>query len=112
MHLYKILPTALWESRTDVVPPTPMDERDGFIHLSTGLQLRETASKHFGNQTRLTLVIVESDALAPDTLRWEVSRGGARFPHVHGELPLSLVIEARELVGDEAGVFAFPAESA
>ncbi len=92
------------------MPPAPIDEQDGFIHLSTGAQLRETAQKHFANQTELTLIVVDSDALGADTLRWEVSRGGALFPHVHGVLPLSAVVEANELVGDQAGAFVFPSD--
>ena len=108
MRLYKILSTVLWQTRTDQVPPAPIDEQDGFIHLSTGAQLRETAEKHFANQTQLTLIVVDSDALAADSLRWEVSRGDALFPHVYGAVPLSAVIETSELVGDQAGAFEFP----
>ncbi len=110
MLLYKILSTSLWEARGGEVPPAPIDEQDGFIHLSTGAQLRETAEKHFANRTELTLIVVDSDALEADSLRWEVSRGGDLFPHVYGALPLSAVIETSELVGDQAGAFEFPAD--
>jgi uncharacterized protein (DUF952 family) len=33
-------------------------------------------------------------------LRWEVSRGGARFPHLYGELPVAAVVAAEPLPDD------------
>ena len=78
-----------------------VDARDGFIHLSTAAQVRETAAKHFAGATDLTLVAVDADAL-DGALKWEISRGGDRFPHLYGALPLAAVLWAKPLpLGDD-----------
>ena len=61
----------------------PIDLADGFIHFSTAEQVRETAAKHFAGQTDLLLVAIDGGRLG-DALKYEVSRGGALFPHLYG----------------------------
>jgi uncharacterized protein (DUF952 family) len=61
------------------------DRRDGFIHFSTAEQLPESARRHRAGQAGLVLVAVEATRLG-ERLRWESSRGGALFPHLHGPL--------------------------
>lgn len=73
---------------------SPIDVRDGFIHLSTAGQLRETAAKHFAGGEDLLLVAVSANQLA---LKWEPSRGGALFPHLYAPLMLTAVLWVREL---------------
>ena len=95
---YKILTSAQWaQFQADAVfTGAPVDLADGYIHLSTQDQLQGTLDKHFAGQTGL--IIAEID-LAPlsDVLRWEVSRGGALFPHIYAPLPLSAVRSWREV---------------
>jgi uncharacterized protein (DUF952 family) len=90
--IYKICPEVLWREaeRAGVFAGAPVDVRDGFIHLSTAAQVRETAAKHFGGRGDLLLIAVDADALGPG-LRYEPSRGGDLFPHVYGPLPLAAV---------------------
>jgi uncharacterized protein (DUF952 family) len=90
--IYKICPAALWRGaeRDGVFRGAPVDRTDGFIHCSDASQLAETARRHFAGQTDLVLVSIDADALGP-ALRWEPSRGGALFPHLYGDLPLSAV---------------------
>jgi uncharacterized protein (DUF952 family) len=80
----------------------PVDLADGFIHLSTAEQLDETVDKHFAGQDDLHIAAVDLAALG-DAVRWEVSRGGALFPHIYAPLPLSAVIAYGPLERDEAG---------
>lgn len=85
--IYKICPEALWreaEARS-VFAGAPVDLADGFIHFSTGAQLRETAARHFAGQDDLLLIAVAADRLGP-ALRYEPSRGGALFPHLYASL--------------------------
>jgi len=105
--LYKIMPRALWESRVGAMPWAPVDRADGFVHLSDADQVRETAAKHFAGQTGLLLLDVDPAKLAPETLKWEPSRGGALFPHVYGDVPVEAVARIRPLPWTEAG-FVFP----
>jgi ornithine lipid ester-linked acyl 2-hydroxylase len=68
----------------------PVDLADGYIHLSAADQVQGTLDKHFAGQAGL--VIAEIDlAMLGDAVRWEVSRGGALFPHVYGVLPMAAV---------------------
>lgn len=90
--IYKICPRILWrEAEADhVFRGAPVDLADGFIHFSNSEQVEETAAKHFASVHDLVLVAVEADRLGP-ALKYEVSRGGARFPHLYGPLPMEAV---------------------
>jgi uncharacterized protein (DUF952 family) len=70
----------------------PVDLADGYIHMSTADQLDETLTKHFAGQTGLVIASINLDLLG-DALKWEISRGGALFPHYYGKLPLSAVTD-------------------
>lgn len=85
----------------------PVDLADGYIHLSTREQAAETAAKHFAGQDNLVMVMVD---LAPfgEAIKWEVSRGGALFPHLYADLPLSAVAGKVVLRLDEQGQHLFP----
>ncbi|MDP3255750.1 MAG: DUF952 domain-containing protein [Bosea sp. (in: a-proteobacteria)] len=85
--IYKICPDSLWraaeaEGRFD---GAAIDLSDGYIHFSTGDQLRETAAKHFAGQRDLLLIAVDGNKLG-EALRYEPSRGGALFPHLYASL--------------------------
>jgi uncharacterized protein (DUF952 family) len=108
-NIYKICPEALWreaekEGRFD---GAPIDLADGFIHFSTAGQAVETAAKHFAGQDKLLLVAVDQAALG-DALKYEVSRGGALFPHLYAPLPFSAVKWAKPLPLGPDGRHVFP----
>jgi uncharacterized protein (DUF952 family) len=107
---FKIASREEWEAteRTGVFPGSPADLRDGFVHLSTAEQVRETAAKHFAGRADLVLLDVALDRLDAGTLRWEPSRGGALFPHVHGPLRRGAVARIRPLPLGSDGRHEFP----
>ena len=72
----------------------PVDLADGYIHMSTADQLDETLAKHFTGQTGLVIATIDLTQLGV-ALKWEVSRGGARFPHYYGALPLAAVVQTK-----------------
>ena len=74
----------------------PIDLADGFIHFSTADQVKETAAKHFAAETGLQLLACKAESFG-DALKWEVSRGGALFPHLYRPLNLSEVLWSNEL---------------
>lgn len=74
----------------------PVDLADGYIHLSTVSQVDGTLEKHFAGQHGLVIAEIDLAALGDD-IRWEVSRGGALFPHVYAVLPMSAVKGVRKL---------------
>lgn len=90
--IYKIVTIAQWHGAepAGVFEGAPIDVADGFIHFSAADQVEETAAKHFAGQDDLLLVAVDPARLTGD-LRWEVSRGGASFPHLYGPLALAEV---------------------
>lgn len=85
----------------------PIDIQDGYIHLSTAAQLTETVDKHFADQPDLWVAAVDLDALG-DAIKWEVSRGGAEFPHLYGALTLETVVAYSPLERIEDGSVALP----
>ena len=83
------------------------DVRDGFIHFSSGDQLKATADKYFAGQHGLVLVAID-DAMLGDGLKWEPSRGGALFPHLYGALDVVAAVWVKPLPLDASGGHIFP----
>jgi uncharacterized protein (DUF952 family) len=107
--IYKIAPEALWREAesTGRFLGAPIDLTDGFIHFSTAGQVEETAAKHFAGQGDLLLVAVDADRLG-DALKYEVSRGGALFPHLYAPLDLDAVAWTKKLPLGPDGRHIFP----
>lgn len=97
-RVYKICSASQWIGcdESGALPPSPVDLRDGYIHLSTGAQVRETARLHFAGQDDLWLLAVDTATLG-DAVRWEPSRGGDLFPHLYGELVRAAIVHADPL---------------
>jgi uncharacterized protein (DUF952 family) len=74
----------------------PADLADGYIHLSAADQLQGTLDKHFAGQAGLVIAEINLSAVT-DALKWEVSRGGALFPHVYGALNIAAVVGHRAI---------------
>ncbi|MBZ9907580.1 MULTISPECIES: DUF952 domain-containing protein [unclassified Mesorhizobium] len=108
--IYKITPQAPWREAEAKgrFAGAPIDTADGFIHFSTAAQARETAAKHFQGQTDLLLVAVDGTRLG-DALKYEISRGGALFPHLYGVLDLKAVLWVKPLPLGADGTHQFPA---
>lgn len=96
--IYKLFRTPEWQAlKADgTTLGAPIDLTDGYIHFSTADQAAETAAKHFAGVEGLWLVAVE-DAAVADNLKWEVSRGGAEFPHLYAPLRMDQVAWAQPL---------------
>jgi uncharacterized protein (DUF952 family) len=111
MLIYKIAEEAQWAAAAahGGFDGSADDKRDGFIHLSTAAQARETAAKHFAGRAGLVLAAVHVEQLGA-LLKWEPSRGGALFPHVYGALPMSAVAWTRPLTLGADGHHKFPDE--
>lgn len=108
--IYKIVPEALWrEAETNgSFSGAPIDLADGFIHFSTAGQARETAAKHFAGQAGLLLIAIDGTRLG-EALKYEISRGGALFPHLYAPLDLEAVLWMRPLPLGADGLHQFPA---
>jgi uncharacterized protein (DUF952 family) len=109
--IYKICREALWREAEAAgrFSGAPVDLADGYIHFSTGGQLRETAAKHFAGQAGLLLIAIDDTSLGAK-LRYEPSRGGALFPHLYDQLdpkvarwiaPLPLKADGTHLIAED-----------
>jgi len=111
--IYKIVTAQEWATAlaNGLFAGSSVDIVDGFIHFSTQAQVAETAARHFAGKEGLVLVAVEEASLG-SSLVYEVSRGGALFPHLYGPLPTALARFALPLplgpdgAHDFAGIFA------
>jgi uncharacterized protein (DUF952 family) len=88
--IYKILLPAEWAAfeasgASGVFVGSPLDRRDGFVHLSTREQVAGTVERHFAGEPELVVLAVEADPLR-EWLRWEGS-----FPHLYAPLARSAV---------------------
>lgn len=112
MLIYKIVDRAAWQAAMaeGVFHGSADDVRDGFIHFSTGVQAPTTARKHFPGRDDLVLVAFDAQSFGPE-LRWEVSRGGDRFPHLYAPLKTALAIWVKDLPVGADGVHVFPQEN-
>ena len=75
------------------------DQQDGFIHLSTAVQLRRCLSKFFKGCDDAVCLMVNYSSIE-DKVKWEVKSD--LHPHWYGPLPLSAVVKEQKLVlGDD-----------
>jgi uncharacterized protein (DUF952 family) len=111
--IFKILTRQQWDAAQaeGVFRGASIDLQDGYIHFSTADQAQETAAKHFAGQDDLVLAAVNAARLG-EKLVYEVSRGGALFPHLYAPLDLSHVLWVKPLAINAAGLHLFPDLSA
>lgn len=109
--IYKLCPIEEWiaAQNSGKFGGSAVDKRDGYIHFSSGGQLRETARRHFTEHDSLVLLAVDASRLG-DALKWEPSRGGDLFPHLYAPMPLDAVTQAIPLTRDPQGEWLFPQE--
>ena len=108
--IYKIVSRSLWREAEAKgrFEGAPVDLKDGYIHFSTGAQIRETAERHFSGEDGLLLLAIDATALGA-ALKWEPSRGGQLFPHLYGPLALNTVLWIEDLPLAPDGHHTFPA---
>lgn len=96
--VYKIMTEADFEAamREGRFHGSADDLRVGFIHLSGAHQVAGTLATHFAGHADLVLLALDAARLGGD-LKWEESRGGALFPHLHAPLDLTAMLWAEPL---------------
>lgn len=107
--IYHVCRRAEWQTAkaAGVYAGSSQDAADGFIHFSTGRQVRASAARHRAGQRGLVLLTVDAGALGA-ALKWEPARGGDLFPHLYGPLPVAAVIRVDALPLGPDGVHRFP----
>jgi uncharacterized protein (DUF952 family) len=106
MQIYKILRSDEWSAMqaANETAGSPIDLTDGFVHFSTAEQVMETAAKHFAGAVDLWLIAADTNRMAK--LKWEISRGGAEFPHLYETFKMDHVVWAKDLpIGKDGHIF-------
>ncbi|MBS0240902.1 MAG: DUF952 domain-containing protein [Proteobacteria bacterium] len=114
--VYKVCSSVEWLEalRKGVYRGSADDQRDGFIHFSTGGQLRGTLDRHFsvaGGSGRKGLLLLAFDAARLGAnLRWEPARDGSLFPHLYGDLDPRIALSEHPLDLDPSGRHILPGD--
>lgn len=86
--VYKILSNSDWQTAVgEGTTRTALDERDGYVHLSTHAQVGDTLALHYHGAENVRLL--EYNLADLSDVRWEPSRGGQMFPHLYGQLHIN-----------------------
>lgn len=98
MTIFKIFQPHEWLQivQTQRFKGSADDLRDGFIHLSAADQLAGTLEKYYADFPHIIIASVESQNWGSH-LKWELSRGGASFPHLYTDLLMRDVTQYWEL---------------
>ena len=109
--VYKLLLAQEWEGleTSRVFLGTPLDIKDGYVHLSTAAQVVETARRHFKNKGPLVLAEFSSSDFGA-SLKYEAARDGSLFPHQFGDLKHAQVKRYWALKERGDGTYEFPEE--
>ena len=107
--VYKVCSKDEWDQATinQFYSGSDVDNKDGFIHLSTKKQLHETVTKHFRGKKNLIIISFNSDKIK-DNLKWEISRNGDLFPHYYGNLETNFAENTYNLHLNADGIHEFP----
>lgn len=111
--VYKILaPRDYQAAKALGHPRTELDVGDGYVHLSTSVQVGETLALHYKDVEGVYLLefAVADLEIMPGALRWELSRGGQLFPHLYADLKIAWTKRQWILPLDEAGVPQVPGD--
>lgn len=96
--VYKVADRAVYDASVaaGTFVGQPIDKADGYIHFSSAEQLSETIRLCFAGLSGQVLFQVPTAPFG-EAMKWEASRGGALFPHLYAELPMSAVGEVAHI---------------
>ena len=94
---------------------SPLDLKDGFIHMSPTCAAREVGRLYFKGEPKLVLLQVDLGKVAAAALRWDfVPSRGVTYPHLYpldgapASLPLAAVTDVHILTADGDDFSGFP----
>ena len=86
-----ILKNGLISKKKKVFSGNYLDQRSGYIHLSTKHQVRKTIDIYF-KEKKIVILKIETKKLKKKIV-WEISRGGEKFPHLYDKLSIENIVE-------------------
>ena len=111
VKIYKVLTPEEWAlAQTSGIIITDLDKKDGFIHLSTAVQLNATLSLYFSKEKSVVLLQIDH-AQTHQQLKFEApfppENRNSAFPHYYGDLNTNFVSKIWHL---NRGAFEIPIE--
>lgn len=103
--VYRLATGAEWAEakKTGRVPLRSIDEKDGYVHLSTRDQLLDTARLHFAGENDLLALEIPLHPIE-NHVKFELApKRGEKFPHLFSSLDVSWVKQALSLVSANDG---------
>ena len=98
-YLYKIITQTQWASMRQhgihYHQGSLLDQRDGYLHMSTSKQVERIANKYFGDLINGKIIKLSYQEIESN-LKWEPNSKGEYFPHGYDEIPMRAVIEVYE----------------
>jgi uncharacterized protein (DUF952 family) len=100
--IYKILTQTEWDAFQEkrFFSGSSTDTRDGFIHFSSKEQIEGVLARYFAKQRPLYIVEFSVEDFG-DSLRWEPTPQGEKFPHVYGRPLLIEKVLSTSIRGEE-----------
>lgn len=110
-HAYKVLTLDQWVGfqSTSVFTGSPVDIADGYIHMSGPDTLKTTLDKWYIDQTQVVILEINLSNFGADLI-WEISRGGAKFPHLYTALPMAAVGRMWQVSPDAQILYTLPSD--
>ena len=96
--VYKVLTLQEWEgaSKTGLVI-TDLDQKDGFIHLSSASQLNVTLALYFSQEEQVVLLQIKESEIAKDLTHEISEKRGGEFAHLYSELSTKKISQSWHL---------------
>ena len=96
--VYKVLTLQEWEgaSKTGLII-TDLDQKDGFIHLSSASQLNATLALYFSQEEQVVLLQIKESEIAKDLAHEISDKRGGEFAHLYGELSTKKIAQSWHL---------------
>ncbi|KAH6630908.1 hypothetical protein B0J18DRAFT_422592 [Chaetomium sp. MPI-SDFR-AT-0129] len=83
-YVYKIIPSPPPSPIPTPYPLSPLDQQDGFVHLSTAKQIPTTATLFFTTTPSLTILKLRLSNFDPASVKWDEVPGTNGCPHLYG----------------------------
>ncbi|KAK4449165.1 hypothetical protein QBC34DRAFT_351938 [Podospora aff. communis PSN243] len=99
--VYKITPTAPQQPIPEAYPLSELDQKDGFVHLSTASQIPTTADLFFASSTSFYLVKLRLANFEPSSVKWDETPGTNGCPHLYGNFGEKDVVDFKEVTRPE-----------
>jgi uncharacterized protein (DUF952 family) len=90
--VYKVLTIKEWEEASEMGQiATELDQQDGFVHLSSAIQLNMTLSLYFSKEEKVVLVEINESDITEGLSYERAERRGGEFAHFYGELSIKII---------------------